>query len=265
MASTNRLTKPAHPKASLDTHPTVEANAWSRTIQEVNADSLLRVVGASSLHLTGRRVDVRPPLAYQVLLALALEADHSLTRHHLGCRLFSHLDSAKRGPQVRLVLQRLKLSLAQHDLLEEIIEFKEGGLRLRLPIQVDAEILCSTLTTCESLRQLGHQILPGHSSRFAVKYRNTIKGRIEIALSQIWTNLNSQDEISDFISILEALRDQYLISAPIRAHLCGAYKKLHRYDELTREILHFESEWLDVYGHFDKPDIAALASQIAES
>lgn len=163
------------------------------------------------------------------------------------------------------MLQRLKQSLAQHDLLEEIIEFKEGGLRLRLPILVDAEVLCSNLTSCESLRQLGHQILPGHSSRFAVKYRSTIKGRIEIALSQIWTNLNPQNEISDFISILEALRDQYLISAPIRAHLCAAYKKLHRYDELTREILHFESEWLDIFGHFDKPDIAALASQIAKS
>ena len=265
MASKNRSTRPANPKASLDTHPTLEANPWSCTIEGLEADAYLRVIGASSLHVNGISVEVRPPLGHQVLLALALESSNSLSRSEVGNRLFSQLDKSRRGAQTRLVIQRLKQSLVDHGLLESILEVGEGILALKMPLQIDAEHLCSQLTSIEHLKRLSSPILPGHTSRYVEKYRNGVKNRIETALGALFQSLSTTAEIAEFIVAVESLRDNYQLSAPIRAHLCAAYQRLHRYDELTSEILHFESEWLDVFGPCDKPDIAALASQIAKS
>lgn len=229
---------------------------------EVDSEVRLILLGECCLQMGEVCLDIRPPLAFNVILALGLEKSHSLSRSALGSHLFGHLESSKRGPQVRLVLKRLRHCLEQYECASELIRLSDSRLSLSQPISIDAEVVSADLSSLDRLDQIASPILPGHSSRFAERYRQQIKGRIEVALDEIWKSLDSPTEFARFVRACERLRDNFLLSAPIRSYLCSGFQRLHRFEELTREIQAFDCEWLDAFGQCDRPDIAALAERL---
>lgn len=216
------------------------------------------------LEVSGSFMEVRPPLAFLVLLALAQEPNLSLSRQALGSLIFGHLDPMKRGPQVRLVVKRLRCFLDLHERTRHILSLTDSMLSLSEPMAVDAEEISSDLNSLDRLDQISEPILRGHSSKFAEKYRQKIRGRIEVALHEIWRLLDAKTEVAEFVRICEKLRDNFLLSAPIRVFLCAGYKRLHRFEELTREIQSFDGEWLDAFGVCDRPDIGLLCEKLFE-
>lgn len=230
------------------------------------ADDVLeiRVLGVPSIHWRGREYLIKPPLALQALLAVALNQSHELTRSAIAQKLFSHLPPSSRGNQARLALRKLRRQLETAD-LDGIVEWSESNVRIlpRTYTDIDDALSDSDLTI-EHLSRFASPVLEGCSTKVADETRRLVKNWIEGQLPTVYATFESASQLRDFAQSLAALRPIYPQSALICAYLCAALRQLDFAEEFTREVVAFESDWLDTFGVADRPDIPSMVQAILD-
>jgi hypothetical protein len=210
-------------------------------------------------------VEVRPPLAFQVLVALALSKPRTLSRSEMAKSLFPGVDPKERRSQLRIVLSHLR---RRFDEIGTPGVYRETGTDLHLndAVTLDAhELVDGRALLRERLLEYSQPVLVGCQSRFADKCRSMVKNTVEASLPSILFGCEDDDELWEMTPVLSKLNALYPLSALICASHVGVLKRLHLYEESTQEIAEFETDWLEAYGGQDRPDIDAIVRKLALS
>lgn len=222
----------------------------------------IRVLGEPRIFWRGREHSIKPPLACQALVAVALAPGRSLQRTVLAQQLFGHLPQSSRSNQARLALRKLRRELDARD-LTELVEWQDSSLRIVPPTKTDIdEALEDRKPTLEDLSRFGLTVMEGCSTRLADELRRRVKNWLEANLSNVYFSLAEPADLRAFTQNLTTLRTIYPHSALTSSFLCAALRRMHFAEEYTREIERFESDWLDVFGINDRPDIPATVQAI---
>ena len=121
------------------------------------------------------KIEIRPPLAFQVLVALALGRTRTQSRAEVAKLLFPGVDPKERRSQLRIALCQLRKRLIESG-ISEIYSESGSDLQLGEAVTLDAEeILSGSLLTRERLATYCEPVLVGCQSRFAEKCRRLVK------------------------------------------------------------------------------------------
>ncbi len=212
--------------------------------------------------VAGSRLDIRPPLAYQVLVALALTRSRTVSRSEMASTLFPSVDPKERRAQLRIVLSRLRRSLHEQSVLDFYTE-AETDLRLDHGVEIDAyEVLSGEPISFDRLSAYSRPVLLGCQSRFAERCRGQVKNLVEASLPAILASIQSISDLWTISPILGRIRSLYPLSATICGFHVAVLKRLDLFEEATREISEFEVGWLEQYGPQDRPDIDKIVERI---
>lgn len=214
------------------------------------------------LIVDGSRLEVRPPLAFQVLVALALSKPRTVSRSEMARMLFPGVDPKERRAQLRIVLSHLRRRLEDGALLNV---YSEVGTDLQLDeeVQIDAyELVSGEPISFDRLSAYVKPVLLGCQSRFAEKCRGTVKNAVEASLPSALSCCRASNDLWVIAPILGQLRTLYPLSATICGYRIAVLKRLDLFEEATREISDFETEWLESYGAQDKPNIDEIVDRI---
>lgn len=222
----------------------------------------ISLLSSSSVAWMGRRILVRPPLAFQLLVATAVAPNRTISRPKLAALLFPHLATTQRSGQLRLAIKKLKMVFEESG-CESVLHIGNGEIAVIPACSTDLdEMLSESPLTLESLQTVAGQVLPGSSSKFADGLRQRTKNWIEWNVEDIYSALASVEDLRALQSSLYELRSVYPHSVIIAAYLCAVLRNLNLIEEFSREIEEFESEWIDTFGVADKPDVSALTERV---
>ena len=205
------------------------------------------------------KIEIRPPLAFQVLVALALGRTRTQSRAEVAKLLFPGVDPKERRSQLRITLCQLRKRLIEFRISEIYCE-SGSDLRLDDAVTLDAEeVLRGSLLTRERLSTYCEPVLVGCQSRFAEKCRGLVKNVIEASLPSILASTSDSNDLWGLRSPLGDLCALYPLSATICASHLLVLRRLHLYEEAPHELVEFDTNWLESYGSQDRPDIDAVA------
>jgi len=215
--------------------------------------------------LRDSQVEIRPPLAFQVLVALALSKPRTQSRSEVAKSLFPGVDPKERRSQLRIVLSHLRKKL--NDLAITGV-YSESGTDLRLAdaVTLDAyELIVGNTIAMPRLSEYAQPVLVGCQSRFADRCRAMAKNAVEASLPSILSLCRTDEELWAITPTLNQLNALYPLSATICASHVAVLKRVHLYEEATQEITEFEMDWLEAYGAQDRPNIDTLVQKLALS
>lgn len=224
----------------------------------------IRVLGAPHISWQGKEFTIKPPLAFQALVAVALSPNQELSRSALAQQLFGHLQPSSRGNQARLALRKLRRQLEAVG-LDNILIWSESTLKIapKCESDIDAAYHDQSIALGD-LPEFARPILEGCNTRFADEVRRRVKNWLESQVPVIFTSLTDASEVRRFSRSLSDIRSNYPHSALITAYLCAALRQMHLAEEYTRAVVSFDSDWLDEFGASDRPDIPAMVEAILE-
>jgi len=176
--------------------------------------------------------------------------------------LFPGVDPKERRAQLRIVLSHLRKRLEDGALVNV---YSEVGTDLHLDeeVQIDAyELDSGEPISLDRLSAYSRPVLLGCQSRFAEKCRGTAKNAVEASLPSALSSCRTTTDLWMIAPTLGQLRALYPLSATICGYRIAVLKRLDLFEEATREISEFETEWLENYGAQDKPVIDEIVDRI---
>jgi len=221
----------------------------------------LHLFGQPRLLIAGEEVGLRPPLAYLVLVALAV-GNRSQSRADIAKALFPAVEPRERRAQLRIVLSQLRRRLIELG-GESLCRDDGSDLSLDDAVALDAwEVAAGQRIHPNRLWMYAQPVLVGCQSRFANRCRGLVKNTIESSLPDCLASCETPDSLWHLAPTLERLHTLYPLSATICAARVSILRRLHLYQEATLAIAEFETEWVESFGSTDKPDIDSVARQL---
>ena len=220
------------------------------------------LLGDPRLVVAEALLEIRPPLAFQVLVALALSRPRTVSRAEVARTLFPGVDPKERRAQLRIVLGHLRRRL---EAASVVSIYGESGSDISLDeaVELDTfELLSGEPISLDRLTAYSKPVLVGCNSRFAEKCRGLVKNAVEASLPAALSTCGTVPELWSVAPILGQLLTLYPLSATICGYRVADLKRLHLFEEAISEISDFETEWLENYGAQDKPDIDQIVDRI---